>query len=245
MDGSLTGGRRSPSIERRSGEVLRARGAGAGDVARTLTALERLGYPYAPTPLRPYAPRYLGRASDGRDCLSYIEGVTTTHPSERAETSYARGGAMLRRLHEVTHGTALAGDGECLTHRDPGPFNTVFRDGEPVAFIDWDTAGPGEALSDLAYLAWTWRIQAIGNVPVPDQARRLRQVRDGYGLERDVDLLGAVLRQQSGIIERSDSVRRTADARLAALHAAARDWATADRSLVLDNVAVFREELDG
>ncbi|MFI2366584.1 aminoglycoside phosphotransferase family protein [Promicromonospora sp. NPDC019610] len=237
VDGSLSGGRRSPSVERRAGEVLRARGAGAGDVARTLTELERLGYPYAP--------RYLGRAADGRDRLSYIEGVTTTHPSERAETSYARGGAMLRRLHDVTRGTALAGDGECLTHWDPGPFNTVFSGGEPVAFIDWDTAGPGEALADLAYLAWTWCVQAVGNVAVPDQARRLRQVRDGYGLARDVDLLGAVLRQQSGVIARSESARRTADAHLGALHAAARDWATADRALVLENIAVFRGALDG
>ncbi|WP_198012412.1 aminoglycoside phosphotransferase family protein [Promicromonospora sukumoe] len=215
--------------------MLRARGTGAGDVARTLTALERLNYPYAP--------RYLGQAGDGRDRLSYIAGVTTTHPSERAEASYRLGGAMLRLLHDVTRGTPLAGDQECLTHRDPGPFNTIFRQGMPVAFIDWDTAGPGVALDDLAYLAWTWCIQAVGNVPVPDQARRLRQVRDGYGISSDVDLLDAVLRQQSRMFKLSESARQGADARMREIHMAARDWAAADRALVLDNVAVFRRAL--
>jgi aminoglycoside phosphotransferase (APT) family kinase protein len=34
-------------------------------------------------------------------------------------------------------------------HGDLGPHNTVYRDGTPVAFIDWDGARPNEPLIEL------------------------------------------------------------------------------------------------
>ena len=85
-------------------------------------------------------------------------------------------------------------------------------------------------------------MQAAGNVPVPDQARRLRQVRDGYGLSETTDLIAAVLRQQERMITSSDRARQ-ADPRTADLHMAARNWALADRSLLFANTTVFRREL--
>jgi aminoglycoside phosphotransferase (APT) family kinase protein len=56
---------------------------------------------------------------------------------------------MLRRLHETTAGHPLADGQECVIHGDPGPFNTIFRDGLPVAFIDWACCRPGRGLDDL------------------------------------------------------------------------------------------------
>jgi Phosphotransferase enzyme family len=46
--------------------------------------------------------------------------------------------------------------GEVVSHGDLGPWNTVYRDGIPVAFIDWDSAGPVDPLADLAAAAWTF-----------------------------------------------------------------------------------------
>jgi aminoglycoside phosphotransferase (APT) family kinase protein len=43
---------------------------------------------------------------------------------------------MLRLLHDVTSRSDLAAGAECVVHGDPGPFNAIFRDGMPVAFID-------------------------------------------------------------------------------------------------------------
>jgi aminoglycoside phosphotransferase (APT) family kinase protein len=40
--------------------------------------------------------------------------------------------------------------GEIISHGDLGPWNTVYRDGIPVAFIDWDAAQPIEPLTDRA-----------------------------------------------------------------------------------------------
>ena len=34
------------------------------------------------------------------------------------------------------------------------------------------------------YMAWTWCIQADGNVPIDAQAARLRELRDAYGPHR-------------------------------------------------------------
>jgi Phosphotransferase enzyme family len=44
--------------------------------------------------------------------------------------------------------------GAIISHRDTGPWNTVARDGLPVAFIDWVTAGPADLLDEIAATAW-------------------------------------------------------------------------------------------
>ncbi len=60
--------------------------------------------------------------------------------------------------------------GEIIGHGDLGPWNTIWRDHEPVAFIDWDFAEPGPAVEDLAELAFF-------TVPMPD---------DAHGVECDL-----------------------------------------------------------
>src|SRR5262249_39755858 len=80
----------------------------------------------------------------------------------------------------------------------PRPNNTVFRDGEPVAFIDFDTAAPGSPLEDLGYLAWTWCIASKPGAPtVEEQAAQVRTLVDAYGLANN--LRGAVV---DAILER-------------------------------------------
>jgi len=148
---------------------------------------------------------------------------------------------MLRELHDATAGHPLAGSGECVVHGDPGPFNTIFRDGMPVALIDWDSCGPGTRLGDLGYMAWTWCIQASGHVPLAGQAQHLRELRDGYGGIDGEDLLGAVVTSQARIAELQTTVRENRRATQAA-HEHARqaiDWATGDRDLVERNMGLF------
>jgi Ser/Thr protein kinase RdoA (MazF antagonist) len=227
----LGGGSNAREVVRAGDTVRRARDAGSGFAARVLAYLESAGYPYAP--------RFLGVDDRGRDILSYIPGRTTDHPSQRAGGAYACGGAMLRLLHEITAGHRLAAGRECVVHGDPGPFNTIFREGLPVAFIDWSSCRPGGRLDDLGYMAWTWCIQSQGHVPAGEQARHLRELRDGYG---DVDpeiLLDAMVRSQTRIVDletanlgnpRFPAARRQ--------HArAAIAWATADRALLREHQA--------
>lgn len=87
-----------------------------------------------------------------------------------------------------------------VCHHDPGPDDTVFRDGTPIAFIDFDTAAPGSPLEDLGYAAWLWCVSSTPEAqPVEVQAVQVRELADGYrlaGPERGV-LVDAMLERQA------------------------------------------------
>jgi Ser/Thr protein kinase RdoA (MazF antagonist) len=112
------------------------------------------------------------------------------------------GGAakLIRKLHSAAAGFAPAitsyrfdprppQPGEIISHGDLGPWNTVYRAGIPVAFIDWDSAGPVGSLADLAAAAWTFvplappgQLSEAGFDPLADLPARLRAFVDAYGL---------------------------------------------------------------
>ncbi|CCH31939.1 aminoglycoside phosphotransferase family protein [Actinosynnema sp. NPDC047251] len=223
----LAGGHSADEVVRIGDTVHRA--PASPFAARVLSHLESVGYPYAP--------RHLGVDDRGRDVLTHLPGRTTDHPTQRAEGAYARGGEMLRALHDATAGHPLAGGAECVVHGDPGPFNTIFRDGTPVAFIDWSGCAPGTRLDDVAYLAWTWCVQSQGNVPIADQAAHLRELRDGYGDIGPDDLVAAMVGRQTRIVDHEttnrDDPSLTATRREHAENAIR--WAASDRALILEH----------
>lgn len=188
----LLGGNRTEQVVKIGQAVHRSRGRNSDFVATLLTTLERQGFPFAP--------KYFGRDDEGRDVFSYLDGVTTEHPKQRSEAAYQQAGRMLRLLHDETAGSGLAGGAECVIHGDPGPFNTIFRSGMPVAFIDWDSARPGSRVEDLAYMAWTWCIFSDPRIPVDEQASRLNALRLGYGFASGPQLLDAVLACQAAVM---------------------------------------------
>ena len=128
-----------------------------------------------------------------------------------------------------------------MIHGDPGPFNTIFQNRIPVAFIDWDGAQPGEWMSDLAYLAWTWCIQSSGNVPVVDQARHLRELRDGYGRGDAQMLVQAIMHSQRHIAGTAEKLaaQPARSEHYYAHQQRAIEWATADRRLTEENYDLF------
>ena len=74
-------------------------------------------------------------------------------------------------------------------HGDTGPWNVVAQDGIPVAFIDWEFAGPVDALWELAETAWLNAQLHDDDIAkrggLPSATRRGHQVRlllDAYGL---------------------------------------------------------------
>ncbi|GAA2832888.1 hypothetical protein ABT362_10235 [Nonomuraea rubra] len=64
-------------------------------------------------------------------------------------------------------------------------------------------------LDDLGYLAWTWCVQAQGQVPIADQARHLRELRDGYGDVEPEPLVAAMIRNQERVIAAETPYTRT------------------------------------
>jgi hypothetical protein len=137
----------------------------------------------------PGAPRFLGMDERGREILTYIDGHVAWEPDQPesvwSQGSLVRVGQLVREMHDLTAGTALAGDDEVVCHNDLSPRNTVYRDeGDgymPVAFIDWDGAAPGARIHDVAHMSWQFAI--VGEPRDPALvASAVRLMCDGYGL---------------------------------------------------------------
>jgi hypothetical protein len=234
----LTGGNKTSTVTRVDGTVRRSRSARATSSASVLKFLESVNFPYAP--------RYRGVDDQGRDILTFVAGETTGHPSQRAAGATPQPGRCCGPCTTPRRHTPGLRGADCVVHGDPGPFNTICRQGLPVAFIDWDSSGPGQRLDDLGYLAWTWCIQSEGSVPITEQARHLRELRGGYGQIDSGDLIHAILRQQT-LIETVESANKTRASlspgrRQHAERAVA--WAVTDRSLLQQHLRSFTDALE-
>ncbi|WP_433444247.1 phosphotransferase [Nonomuraea sp. CA-141351] len=147
------------------------------------------------------APRCHGIDAEGREILDFVPGDVPSYPlPEWALTDEAlvAVGALLRGYHDATVGFPIHGDfswylppvapAEVICHGDAATYNCVFREGLPVAFIDFDTAHPGPRVWDVSYAAYRFvslsdsRHEGVGSWPVEEQARRLRVFADAYGL---------------------------------------------------------------
>ena len=148
------------------------------------------------------APQFLGLDHQRREMLSYIEGHVPWGLEHRgavsADTSLISVARLVRELHDLTAGSALAGTQEVVCHNDLSPKNTVYRDtgGEfrAVAFIDWDIAAPGLRIHDIAHTCWQY--VGLGRQfpgDVGEAGRRVRVICDAYGLEDRSEVISAVL----------------------------------------------------
>lgn len=107
------------------------------------------------------APRSLGIDDQGREVVTYLPSERTWPYAEEVLVATAQ---LLRRLHDALDGFAAPSGavwalprggaaGLRFGHNDIGPLNTVYRDGLPYAFIDWELAGPAPALYDIVEAA--------------------------------------------------------------------------------------------
>lgn len=132
----MAGGSRRLVVRR--GDVVRiASHERSSYVAELLQHLEHVGFEGAP--------RWRGHTEDGHDLLSYIEGsVPDEPPYDLDDHQLVAAAVLIRRFHDAVAGTSLCSGEETVCHGDLGPHNTVFRDGRPIAIIDWDAdVGPG------------------------------------------------------------------------------------------------------
>ena len=113
------------------------------------------------------APQAHGLDEQGREVLDFAPGEVPGYPmpayvwTDETLTEVAR---LLRAFHDATSGFTEPASTtwylppreprEVICHGDIAPYNSVFRDGRPVAFIDFDTAHPGPRVWDVAYAAY-------------------------------------------------------------------------------------------
>jgi aminoglycoside phosphotransferase (APT) family kinase protein len=152
------------------------------------------------------APLPLGVDEQGREVLSFVPGDVPRNPlppetaSDDVLVALAR---LIRALHEASAGWVpppdarwggtpaspgrITGQTELVSHRDYYPGNVVFRDGLPVALIDFDLAKPTTRLYDIVNALWYWaplrdprdRAPAYVNADIP---RRVALFADAYGM---------------------------------------------------------------
>jgi hypothetical protein len=126
-------------------------------------------------------PRFLGIDDRDREIVSFIEGTTTPHNGLVLSEEAVRAGARLvRRVHDLTEGTEFAAGGEVACHPNLSQPNFVFRDGIPVAIIDWDGTRPGSRVENFAAFVWAFVHPAVYGEGEP-AARMVRVASDAYG----------------------------------------------------------------
>jgi hypothetical protein len=140
----LSGGRITQGVVRIGDTVRRPVTARSAFVAELLNHLQQRGFTGAP--------RYLGLDDTGRDTFTYLPGRVPATFQLWSNDQVVAAGTLLRSLHEATRGSRLAAAHPVVCHHDPGPNNAVFHQDRPMAFIDFDTAAPGDPLEDLGYL---------------------------------------------------------------------------------------------
>jgi phosphotransferase family enzyme len=204
-DEPLPGGTLTPVV--RAGDtVRRPTNFWSESVHRLLRHLEAKGFPGAP--------RFLGTDAQGREKLTFIPGeVTVDGPPSGVYTGAALTGAatLLRAFHDATADLPGGGptewqfqvgaptSGPVICHNDVGPYNTVYRSGVPVAFIDWDFAAPAPREWDIAYALWRFvplyddAMCARLGWPIVPRGPRIARFLEAYGLDQSEDLVEMVL----------------------------------------------------
>jgi hypothetical protein len=175
---------------------------GLTEVVRRGDRLYRPARPWSPTALDLLghirragfegAPEPFGLES-GFEVLAWIEGTVEDTSGQEHDLETVRAAAqLLRRYHDATAGFDAGGrewqfpaeePPEVILHGDPAPYNCVFRDKRPVAWIDFDCAHPGPRLKDVAYGAYRFCLirEPLESVDENDVGRVLAFV-DAYRL---------------------------------------------------------------
>jgi hypothetical protein len=198
----LAGGDVTVGVVRVGATVRRPTNPNSPFVHALLRHLEAVGFDGAP--------RFLGLDARGRETLTFVEGEVAGRPRPHwiaDEDRLVSVAELVRRYDDATAsfvppdgvrpdrgivadppGTPPepAGAPEIVGHLDLTPENVVFRDGQAVALIDFDLAGPATRADELFNLLLWW-------VPLFDPAdrdpllrdvdviRRLRLALDAYG----------------------------------------------------------------
>jgi hypothetical protein len=207
----LAGGNSSADVVRVGDTVRRPAMPWSTSVDELLLHLERVGYEGSP--------RALGYDEQGRQVLSFVEGFIEPSPVDLDLARVRDVGALIRAfhdavstfvppLHAVWNVLITPDSTEIIGHHDLAPWNLV-RTNAALTFIDWDGAGPGSRLWDLAYAAH-------GFVPLGPHAHfsddmaaaRLAALVDGYSLDSTqrvelINMIGPRIRSMYDFLQRA------------------------------------------
>ena len=139
-----------------------------------------------------------------REVLTYLEGRSVPVDREIVlDNVLVEAVTWLREFHDIAEGFRPDGvrewrrgpaelePGQIVCHNDSGTYNWIIQGGHFVAMVDWDMAGPGQPVDDLAFLAWT-ALPLDRPHDEDDVLRRLDLLVDAYGEWGPLTVLAAV-----------------------------------------------------
>ena len=178
--------------------VHRRAGPWSPNVHALLRYLERSGFE---------APQVIGMDARGREVLRFIPGeahsgtLVPVPDQVMEETHLTEAARLLRRYHDVVADFRPPPDArwrlvaptahEIVCHNDWSPWNALLRNGRVEVMLDWDLAGPGSRLWDVANAAYCWAplFASVKAWSVTERAQRLKLFLDAYGLEDRSEVL--------------------------------------------------------
>ena len=198
----LAGGNINPEVVRIGNTVRRTISSNSPTVHRFLSHLHKAGFSTCP--------EFKGIDDKGREILQFIHGDTGIHDEMWQDTKpLIAAASLLRQFHDASAQYVHMVDDtwafsypdsdqhEVICHNDFAPYNFIFTDGIPTAIIDFDLAGPGPRLRDIAYAAY-WMtplsfhsgdMQSFAMTDLEHKSRRLKLFCTEYGIDPDEKLL--------------------------------------------------------
>lgn len=192
----LKGGRTTSGVVRIGNTVRRPKQKNSLFVRHLLSFLEAKGFEGSP--------RSLGTDDEGREVFSFLEGEVPDDIGFFDDAAITAAAQLIRRYHDAVADFADA-TAETICHNDLSPCNFVFRQGVPVAMIDFDAAAPGTREYDLGYAAWLWLNIGSSELSGSDQKQRLQAFVRAYGTLHISEVVRAMMVRQDAL---ADEARR-------------------------------------
>lgn len=192
----------------------------------------------------PRIPRVLGIDDRGREILTFLPGRVLDIGRETLSDAQVRSAMQwLREYHAVVAGfpresrrwrfveRPLA-PGEIVCHHDSAMYNMAF-DGDRLAGVfDWDVAGPGIPLDDVAIFAWNTAV-LFPDADAAEVCHVLRTIADGYGALDPHAILDHVITRMTAAADRIGAAQAAGDPGMLRLGAIGEPGNTRGRITVL------------
>jgi len=160
-----------------------------------------------------YAPKFLGIDEKGREILSFIDGEAGNYPLKEymcSDDVLIEIAKMLRLYHDSVSDFSFDNSWqsidntpqpfEVICHNDFAIYNIIFNHERPIGIIDFDVAGPGPRLWDMAYTLYTCIPLSRFSVLTANHVKqRVSLFFESYGDGEKEDWLNMVLLRLEGI----------------------------------------------